>query len=198
MNRHEKLTNERCRLTKRLPRMPFPPRTDERDFDFEGTLHRVRTLENQLTSNIHSIALLKAQIKKEEDGLLIDKRELQALEQTAKESRGLRKEQSRKLHPLAREEADDYEMTDEVALQAPTLGLGLENDKDAQVLVGQLRNHLESIRNNTAGTMEIIEVMDMVQAKLDVLTATALSPRQYEMLHGVEVGYTIELGTGQG
>jgi septal ring factor EnvC (AmiA/AmiB activator) len=168
--------------------MPFPQRTDERDFDFEGTLHRVRTLENQLTSNIHSIALLKAQIKKEEDGLRKDKQSLQALEQTAKESRGLRREQSRKLHPLAKEEADDYEMTDEVAVQAPMLGLDLENDKDAQVLVGQLRNHLESIRNNTAGTMEIMEVMDMVQAKLDVLTAATLSPRQYEMLHGVEVG----------
>lgn len=169
--------------------MPFPRRTDERDFDFEGTLHRVRILENQLTSNIHSIALMRAQIKKQEDALRKDKEDLQVLEQSAKDAKALRKGQSRKLHPLAREEAGDYEAVDEAAVQAPTLGLGLENDKDAQMLVGQLRSHLESIRNNTAGTMEIMDVMEEVQAKLDIFTATALSPRQYKMLHGVEVGW---------
>ena len=175
------------RLTKRLPRMPFPPRTDERDFDFEATLHRVRTLENQLTSSIHSIALLRAQIKKEEEALRKDKDDLQALEQSAKSARGLRKEQSRKLHPLAREEDGDNEAMEDAAAQKPMLGLDLEDDRDAQVLVGQLRSHLESIRNNTAGTMEIVDAMEVVQAKLDIFTATSLSPRQYEMLYGVEL-----------
>jgi kinetochore protein Fta7 len=168
--------------------MPFPPRTDERDFDFEGTLHRVRALENRLTSNIHSIALLKAQIKKEEDALRKDMEDLQVLEQSAKGARGLRKEQSRKLHPLAREEAGDHDAMDEVAVQAPMLELDLENDKDALMLVGQLRNHLESIRNNTVGTMEIMHAMETVQAKLHIFSATCLPPRQYEMLHGVEIG----------
>lgn len=168
--------------------MPFPPRTDERDFDFEGTLHRVRTLENQLTSNIHSVALLKAQIKKEEDALRKDKEVLHALEQSAKDARGLRKEQSRKLHPLAREQAGEHEALDDAAVQAPMLELDLKNDKDAQVLVEQLRSHLESIRNNTAGTMEIVGAMEVAQAKLDIFTATSLSSRQYEMLHGIPVG----------
>lgn len=170
--------------------MPFPPRTDERDFDFEGTLHRVRTLENQLTSNIHSIALLKPQIKKEEDALRRDKEDLRVLEHSATDARGLRKEQSRKLHPLAREQADDHEAVQEAAVQAPMLDLDLENDKDAKLLVEQLQSHLESIRNNTVGTVEIMDVMEVVQAKLDIFTATSLSSRQYEMLHGVEVGST--------
>jgi len=177
-----------CRLTKRLPRMPFPPRTDERDFDFEGTLHRVRSLENQLTSNIHSIALLKAQIKKEEDALRNDREDLRVLEQTAKDARGLRKEQSRKLHPLARGQAGECESVEEAAVQAPMLDLDLENDKDAKMLVEQLRSHLESVRNNTSGTQEIVDAMEAVQAKLDIFAATALSATQYEMLHGVEVG----------
>lgn len=176
------------RLTKRLPRMPFPPRTDERDFDFEATLHRVRTLENQLTSSIHSIALLRAQIKKEEEALRKDKDDLQALEQSAKSARGMRKEQSRKLHPLAREEAGDNETMEDAVAQNSMIEIDLEEDKDAQVLVGQLRSHLESIRNNTAGTMEILDAMELVQAKLDIVTATSLSARQYEMLYGVEVG----------
>ena len=175
------------RLTKRLPRMPFPPRTDERDFDFEGTLHRVRTLENQLTSNIHSIALLKAQIKKEEDSLGEDVEALEALENSARDVRGLRKEQSRKLHPLARQHTSDIEAVEEAA-QQPLMDTDLENDLDAKVLVYQLRSHLESMRNNSSGTTEILDMMDVVQARLDIFSATALTPIQYEALHGVGVG----------
>jgi kinetochore protein Fta7 len=175
------------RLTKRLPRMPFPPRTDERDFDYEGTLHRVRTLENQLTSNTHSVAILKAQINKEEEALRNEKEDLHAVEQSAKDARALRKEQSKKLHALARDQPVEN-AEDEVAGQAAQLELDLENDKDAKILVDQLRSHLESIRNNTAGTKEIVDVMEEVQAKLDVFSTIALTARQYETLHGVEVG----------
>lgn len=167
--------------------MPFPPRTDERDFDYEGTLHRVRTLENQLTSNIHSVALLKTQIKKEEEAMREENDELHVLEQSAKGAQALRKAQAKRLHALAMEQAGEAAEEETAVQTAPLeLDLDLENDKDAKILVDQLRSHLESIRTNTAGTKEIVDVMEEVQAKLDVFSTIALTARQYELLHGVD------------
>ena len=75
--------------------MVFPTTTQEHDFDYEATLHRVSRIEDQLTSSINSINLLRAQIKKEESLLVEDEEEVEHLQESTKSNEALRTTTSR-------------------------------------------------------------------------------------------------------
>jgi hypothetical protein len=81
--------------------LPFPPSTRaqrEEDFDFEKILDSSRQLEAQLTPALHSIELLKAEIRKEEALLEHENETLDKLERNAKAEKSRRKVEAKKFH----------------------------------------------------------------------------------------------------
>jgi len=91
------------RLNRKLARgLPFPPGTRtqrEEDFDFEKILDSTRAQEAHLTPALHSIELLKAEIRKEEALLKQETSTLEELERNAKSQRAQRRADAKKLHP---------------------------------------------------------------------------------------------------
>ena len=101
--------------------MPFPPGTQESDFDYEAILDKnvrverppdayficddvglinsysiiQRSLESQLTSNNHTIALLRAEIEKERVALAQDQEDLKNLEEALKGTESRRRKQAK-------------------------------------------------------------------------------------------------------
>lgn len=83
--------------------LPFPSairKLRENDFDFENVLNNSRSLEGQLTTTLHSIELLKAQVKKEEMLLMTEKSECEELESNAQREADRTRVEARKFHPL--------------------------------------------------------------------------------------------------
>ncbi|KAK5088172.1 hypothetical protein LTS08_004769 [Lithohypha guttulata] len=163
------------RLLERLPRIPFPPGTDERYFDYEAILDRASKLEEQFTSNTHSANLLRAQIAKEEELLRQDEQEVTRLEQGLKDNELIRKEQARSLHPIARTLGESSSGVD---LTAQTSGIKsdihlseLFQDEDLQPVLIQLLSHLDSIDENTEHIREVKRMIDATTTNLDVLEA---------------------------
>jgi len=91
------------RLNRKMARgLPFPPGTRaqrEEDFDFEKILDSTRAHEAQLTPALHSIELLRAEIRKEEALLERETAALEQLERNAKAERARRRAEAKKLHP---------------------------------------------------------------------------------------------------
>lgn len=91
------------RLNRKMERgLPFPPGTRaqrEEDFDFEKILDSTRAQEAQLTPALHSIELLKAEIRKEAALLERETEALEQLERNAKSERARRRAEAKKLHP---------------------------------------------------------------------------------------------------
>ena len=186
------------RLMHRLPRMPFPPSTDEQQFDFEATLQRIGSLEDQLTDNIHSINLLRAQVAQEERSLQEDRRELASLNNNMKSTEALRRRQQKTLHPLAQAvretqmavqqtESDD-ETSNILNNHHPGSKAWMlpEADLDVQPLLKQLRSHLDTIHNNTAGVQPIGAAVTEAQAAIHKYTHGTLRPQQYSRLYGFD------------
>ncbi|EXJ88527.1 hypothetical protein A1O1_05457 [Capronia coronata CBS 617.96] len=111
------------KLLSSLPRMPFPPTNgsktskaaaDDASFDLSATLHRIATLQAQLTMNMQSTHLLRMQIRREKAELRRDRDELAGLETALKSSQTLRRKREKGLHPLARAGVDDSQHEDEI------------------------------------------------------------------------------------
>lgn len=98
------------RLQRKLIRgLPFPPSTrpqKQEDFNLENILDNNAALENRLTPMIHSIELLKAEIKKETLLLDRDSRNLERLEANAKADAARRKKDIRNNHFLLQTDAE--------------------------------------------------------------------------------------------
>jgi hypothetical protein len=106
------------KLTKGIP---FPPSTRaqrDEDFDFERILDSSRALEAQLTPMLHSIELLKAERRKEEERLAQDTERLEILERDAKAAEQRRRRASKKVHPVLHEDlkVKHEELEDEAGL----------------------------------------------------------------------------------
>jgi hypothetical protein len=114
--------------------LPFPKavnRQREDDFDFEKIIDRNRRLEGQLTSEIDANKLLNENLNKELVRLESEKELLASLEANAKTESALRKEASRKTHPLLQSaglpEAEDLEDSSNLGVYRamPSLGVRL-------------------------------------------------------------------------
>ncbi|KZF20007.1 hypothetical protein L228DRAFT_250428 [Xylona heveae TC161] len=150
------------RLQQRLPRMPFPPQTKDLHLDYEGLLNSNNAMESKLTPAGHTIALLKAQIAKEDQALASERQQLARLEANAAAEDSLRKRRARTMHPLLQTRADETIaktgqdrslFDDNTSAESDTLTKQLLNsdlDDDLKPLVEQLYGHMESIKSNTA------------------------------------------------
>lgn len=130
------------RLLSRLPRMPFPPTNGSRakskaaatgaaddSFDLSATLHRITTLQAELTMNTQSANLLRMQIKREQTALRRDRAELAQLESALRSSQTLRRKREKGLHPLARD-LDNQSETETTSIERMTAiaGIGIGRD----------------------------------------------------------------------
>ena len=176
------------RVTRKIAKgMPFPPpslapRTKEErqgkegggrdtDFDAERIIDASREAERKLTPLLHSVMLLKAEIKREEELLEAETKALERLERNAKEDRARRRAEVRKFHPSLRKPEGITE-----GLEAE--GLTLAEDKedfqikedelgeDVAPVVKELHNHLDSMENNFRQVDGIEEAMMVAEAEL--------------------------------
>ncbi|KIX01532.1 uncharacterized protein Z518_09258 [Rhinocladiella mackenziei CBS 650.93] len=207
------------KLLSRLPRMPFPPTTstqaDDSPFNLSNTLHRIRELQSQLTTNVQSAHLLRRQIQREKKALKRDRAELAGLEAALKSNEALKRKRGRTLHPLARDlddEVDEVEMEEferlnavagiaagrsrgvvshdqNGALHPPNSGvMDLDGDPDPELepLLKQLRSHLLSMQNNTASMRSVVAAMEDTKTALDQFVAMRLDKGTLRRLDGLE------------
>lgn len=152
-----------------------------------------RVLEAQLTADLHSANLLKAEIEKDRRLLEEDKKELRQLEKALRDEEVRRQSHNKGLHPLAKiGEGDTVRLrTIEETLRLPsnTRPPFRDLDKDASVgdLLKQLHSHLESLQNNTNNIEEIPLAMTTARAALDSFSWRFLEKEKYSTLHGLEV-----------
>ena len=147
----------------RLPRIPYPPGTEENHFDNESNLHTVTRLETKLAANRQSMHLLRKQIAKEEQSLKTDKDELHQLNENSSRNEISQRELVRTLHALAR--TDDEERTNvdilDLELSAKQKGDSglavLYEDIDIAPILTQLHHHLDSIDQNVAAIRSVAE-----------------------------------------
>ncbi|KAI9804762.1 MAG: hypothetical protein M1825_001130 [Sarcosagium campestre] len=104
-----------AKLGKSITKLPFPRNTRDNHFDYEAMLDENRTLEAELTPGLHSIALLKMEINKEEDMLRADRERLRQLEKNAKAEMTKWKHRSRKVHPLLEQTTKSTSVGDDAA-----------------------------------------------------------------------------------
>ncbi|MCJ1460769.1 hypothetical protein MMC28_011151 [Mycoblastus sanguinarius] len=69
-------------LRKRIPKMPFPPKTKEMHFDYELLTNSNRDLHQRLTTTAGIAASLRGEVGKQSLALASEKREIENLEQT--------------------------------------------------------------------------------------------------------------------
>ncbi|KAA8650746.1 uncharacterized protein ATNIH1004_003435 [Aspergillus tanneri] len=143
-------------LSKRLPRMPFPPVTKDSVFEYEAALKE--HVRGDLIDLIRSTDLLKAEIEKEEALLAKEKKQLQEMEKNYKRVETERKRQLKNEHPALKrlnETSDEqHGIQADVKIvnnkHAQLTFDGLEDEPDTFDLLKQLTSHLNSIKNNLA------------------------------------------------
>lgn len=174
------------RLTDKLTRIPYPPATDEHHFDHAANLHRIGRIEEQLNSDMHSMSLLRAQLAKEEELLNQDEAEVKYLEQSLKSNDATRRQQSRTLHPMARNllanlsDSDSLNLHDhEKAHPEPSL-LTLFEDADMLPTLQQLQNHLDSMHNNIHDIKQVTQAISMVSCDLKSLPCAQSNQRIHQ------------------
>ncbi|KAJ5881488.1 CENP-A-nucleosome distal centromere subunit CENP-Q [Penicillium soppii] len=163
-------------LSKRLPRMPFPPITKESSFDYESALDDHRLLEANLATMNDSVDLLKAEIAKEEALLASDKKALLEMDKNAKRAEVERKRQTKNEHPVLRQ-LDTLPSTEGSASSEFTLLGGkegpatldeLDADPEVRGIMKQLHGHLQSMQSNTAPFADLSDAITRSQAALDL------------------------------
>ncbi|EEQ87545.1 hypothetical protein RJZ56_001417 [Blastomyces dermatitidis] len=166
----------RKNLGRRLPRMPFPPGTQDADFDYEAALDDNRALELQLATAANSADLLRAEIKREEAQLARERAQLEELEKNARTAQVERKRQTRNAHPVIRRLERSGERSDgstDFTFTGPKDNTSMlcEIDPDSELypLIKQLRSHLESMQNNATQVAGLREAIIRSQSCLNLL-----------------------------
>ncbi|KAJ5666700.1 CENP-A-nucleosome distal centromere subunit CENP-Q [Penicillium macrosclerotiorum] len=162
-------------LSKRLPRMPFPPITKDSNFDYESALDEHRTLEANLATMKDSIDLLKAEVAKEEALLANEKKSLEEMDKNAKKAEAERKRQMKNEHPVLRR-LDEIPQTQGLMAEFSLVDLRvhqasldeLDDDPEIQGLIKQLHGHLQSMQANTAPLAGLKDAITRSQAALDL------------------------------
>lgn len=198
------------RLEERVPDMPFP-KGGKGMVAGSGTGKSTKTeagggwevgrvaeenniLEHRLTTALHAVELLKAEITGEEERLEADRKRLARLTASVRaDEKRARKEIttvsalcrccpyrsclliSKQVHPLLKDQPDVTQLEDSaerLALVAQPkeadeiLLDGLHDDPDLAPVLEQLRHHLETMRANTAQVQGVSEAVDSTRAKL--------------------------------
>ncbi|KAI9826187.1 MAG: hypothetical protein M1819_007443 [Sarea resinae] len=178
------------KLESKLPKMPFPLNTRDVYFDYEKLLDSTRGLESQLTPSIHSVALLRAEIEREERALADEKEQLDELETNAAASETRHRKQAKKLHPLlqtplhAKGHEDNAKLVRLIKPDPLEPRLVDDQDPDLEPIVQQLRNHLDSIQSNTTQINDLGKALLRTRVAVDNALYERLESEQYNQLAG--------------
>ncbi|KAF7503613.1 hypothetical protein GJ744_003435 [Endocarpon pusillum] len=180
-------------LILRLPRMPFPPGTDELSFNFESTINRQRVLEEQLTANTHAVGLLTAEVGEETALLEREKEGLATLEKDLSDLERSEARQEQRLHPFAQANAletppkttVEYDARTVSGTTAPTVS-DLDDDRETKDMLEQLRHHLDSMQNSVESTRDIEVALATSQAALGVFNWTRLAKDEYSQVYKMD------------
>lgn len=168
------------RLIDRLPKIPFPPGTEEQHFDYEASLNRMAKVEDQLNSNVHSMNLLRAQIQKEEALLKQDEHEAAVLEKAMRDNEVLRREQSRSLHVIARDIGMDNTQRDSLSLDRGDAvrtmidTSELLQDESMAPIMAQLQSHLGTMQHNFSELRDVKQAINEVSRELTIYEVARL------------------------
>ncbi|KAI9665951.1 MAG: hypothetical protein M1821_003886 [Bathelium mastoideum] len=160
------------KVERRMPRMRFPPKTKDIHFDLDKLTENTRLLESQLTSAIHAVELLKAEIKKEDAALDVDRDQLAELQKNAKAEYRECTKQASKTHPLlqATDSGPRDDTAEEIRLRKPRANAedDLEGaDPDIANLFQQFSSHLQSMSKNHEQVHGLRDVIMEAQIELD-------------------------------
>ncbi|KAF2096419.1 hypothetical protein NA57DRAFT_78025 [Rhizodiscina lignyota] len=179
------------RLEKQLPRMPFPPKSKEGDFDLDGLVEKNRMLENLVTPAIHSIELLKAEIEKEEAALQRDRETLRRLERDSQAEQRAAESSVTTIHPLLESGLDSETIANDAesinmqkADEASSIPLE-DMDHELLPLIAQFRSHLESMQANAMQVDGLSEAISRTSAALNSAFYQRSGGRQYEAIFDV-------------
>ncbi|KAI9695201.1 MAG: hypothetical protein M1820_008837 [Bogoriella megaspora] len=162
------------KVEKKMPRMPFPPKTKETCFDFDKLAENTRLLESQLTSAIHAVSLLKAEIGKEHQALADDRRIFAELQTNAKaELKDLSKQASKAnpiLGPIDVDECEDSAENINLREARACSRVDYEEmDEDIEALWHEFGSHLDSMTANWAQIDGLDESISRTQLALDCI-----------------------------
>ncbi|KIW20413.1 hypothetical protein PV08_00988 [Exophiala spinifera] len=198
-----------------FPPAPTSSSQDDTPFDLSNTLHRISSLQSTLNMNTSSCHLLRRQIKREQRLLKRDRAELDALETSLRSANDLRRKKERGLHPVVRklsefemdsDQLDQIDWINGITGISPNAALddsissnqnGLdenpirdggedeEEDESMKSMLKQLRSHLTSMRNNTAGMHPVLSAMDETKAVLDSFAMKTFDHETLSKIYGV-------------
>lgn len=144
----------KARLEAKVPKMMFPPKTNETSFDLEALMEKNRLLETQLTAAVHTVELLKVAISEEEQALEEDKRALARFEKDAKAEVRQWEQQAKKMHPLLElpdlkdKPRDGAEQIGFVSDDSDDRSIFETDDAELAPVLQQLRSHVDNISQN--------------------------------------------------
>lgn len=157
--------------------MPFPKGTGKSGEDFnKATVAELNNLlEMDLTKIMGSVELLKSEIASEEEECDADRRLLEKLERDVEREEREHAKKSKKVHPLLREvdrERSPHDSAVEINLvdddeEAEDWDDVLHEDEQLAPVLAQLRNHLDSIENNSSQLAGVRPSMVASEAALE-------------------------------
>ncbi|KAI1497430.1 CENP-Q, a CENPA-CAD centromere complex subunit-domain-containing protein [Biscogniauxia marginata] len=195
------------RLHSKLTRgLPFPPATTstrrEDELEFERTVSGIQALESQLDPLLHSVELLKREKARAEKELEREYRILNQLGTNARAEKREKRERLRKMHVLVPEKpyesnaaGDALGLTPvdrsagrvfaELGGQDQNQGRNREVETELHGLVGQIGNHMESMRGNL---QQIDGIVPAIAKSRAFLSAALQQHLDREVLEGVVLG----------
>lgn len=139
------------------------------------------------------MSLLRAQLGKEEELLKQDEANVNHLEQSLKSNDATRRQQSRTLHPMARNllanhaDSDLLDLHDREKLDPEPSLLTLFQDEDMLVTLEQLQNHLDSMHNNIHLVKHVTRTVDMASLDLRSLPFAQNGQERHQQEKGMTV-----------
>lgn len=133
------------------------------------------------------MTLLREQIKKEEMLLQLDKEEVLQLQESLKANNSIRRQQYKTLNPLAHRLSNSPHPSQTGLVNSnqskdrstrPSLS-NLSGIIEVQTLLHRLKDHLESMENNTASMQNVLKHMQTVSRGFDACVIGRLEAREH-------------------
>ncbi|KAJ8099880.1 CENP-Q, a CENPA-CAD centromere complex subunit-domain-containing protein [Lipomyces tetrasporus] len=158
------------KMERRLRRLPVPPTTKDRNFQYERMLELNVALEADLVTDLQQVAELEAEITAEQNELEKDTEYLQTLKHNAKSHEMLRGSQKKKLDKLLKEVSNVTPTNDDAEsinlMDTSIADPQITTDNDLKMLIFRLGSHLTSIRNNIVGLEGVLAATRQVERVL--------------------------------
>ncbi|KAK9322346.1 CENP-Q, a CENPA-CAD centromere complex subunit-domain-containing protein [Lipomyces orientalis] len=159
------------KMERRLRRLPVPPSTKDRNFQYERMLELNVALEADLVTDLQQVTELEAEITAEQNELEKDTEYMQTLKHNAKSHEMLRGSQKKKLDKLLKDVSNVTPTNDDAEsinlMDTSTADPQITADNDLKMLILRLGSHLTSIRNNIVGLEAVLAATRQVELVLN-------------------------------